>query len=322
VSQDKAARVAAAVAQLGYRPNSTAQALRRSKSNLVGLVFNQIEAAFQMEALKGIGDECERNGYSLLVTNAQGDRARYRNLIRRLYDARVAGLFLASPFQLEDSLAPYQRSGQPVIALSTRDASARGIPLVLADESSAIQAAVNRLLELGHRHFGELLGQREVLWTRRSTAVASALNASRIEGLQHTIANVSRSELADTVLRGMVELFDRPDPASVVFCHQDYTAELLDIAARWELQIPADFSLVTFHDPPWPVHIQPSIASIAADAAALGRTAAGLMMEWLRGTPPKALTFAQPATWFERRSIGPAPAATDRRLRVGVPSSR
>src|SRR3546814_5347911 len=63
LSPEIASRVEAAIAQLGYSPSPMAQALKRGRSRLIGLVVADVTNPFSVAVLRGAEQACREAGY-------------------------------------------------------------------------------------------------------------------------------------------------------------------------------------------------------------------------------------------------------------------
>lgn len=302
-------RVMEAASRLGYRPNAAARALRRNRSMTLGIVFANLDTPQQFSILKGLEAAAGDDGYSVLVTNAQGSQARYETLIQRLFEARVDGLFVAVPTGLTKAIEPYTRAGVPVIALYTKDETAAALPLVTASEDAAIHAAVGRALELGHRVFGQIASRVELHYSTRVSEVEKALRDSGIAGTKHVLDLVREGGQQGNPARGSLQrLLARDARPTVIICRDLYLESLLPELREMPLSVPADLSLISYNDSRWTRWVSPPISTISVDCDDIGHTAARVMLDWLSGSPPEPVTLSKPAEWTERESLGPAPA--------------
>ena len=69
-------RVLAAVAELGYEPNSQARNLKRNRSHAIGLIVPDVLNPFFALVAEGIGDEVRRRDYVLVLCSTDSDAAR------------------------------------------------------------------------------------------------------------------------------------------------------------------------------------------------------------------------------------------------------
>jgi DNA-binding LacI/PurR family transcriptional regulator len=304
-------RVLKAAKELGYRPHAGARGLRSSKTMTLGLVLADLSSPVELQLLQGIGAASQQHGYVLLVTDAQGSTEQYQSLVYNLYEHRIDGLFVGNPPDVDGAIDVYVASGTPALTLFTRDRTLRHLPLLTPREDEAIAAAAIRLVELGHTRFAYLSG-----------ALSQRSARARILG-----------EALDQALGapGRVDLFPVVDPAdvnaaiamlsagaaatrpTVIFCNHAIVPDTMNALRERNLNVPEDMSLVSFSDSQWVQWLSPPISTLRTDATALGRLAANVMTDWLRGSPPPNVIAAESAEWVERASIGPAPRATTTR---------
>jgi LacI family transcriptional regulator len=83
----------AAVAQLDYRPNAVAQALRGSRIHSLGLLLPDRGNPYFAELAEAVEDAAFQQGYVLLVGNAMGDEERGTSYLRTFVDHEVDALF-------------------------------------------------------------------------------------------------------------------------------------------------------------------------------------------------------------------------------------
>ena len=151
VADDTRRRILAAAAELGYRANPQAQALRRGRTTTYGLVIRNFSNPFFLEVLTGAERAANEAGVTLLLLDSHYSAEREYLLVREMAAQRLAGLAIATVGKGE-SLRLWQelRPGTPVVALN---AAVEGVPVVsrvYPDNAAGVQLAMRRLAELGH----------------------------------------------------------------------------------------------------------------------------------------------------------------------------
>jgi DNA-binding LacI/PurR family transcriptional regulator len=91
-SQATRLRVLAAVAELGYEPNSQARNLKRNRSHAIGLIVPDVLNPFFALVAEGIGDEVRRRDYVLVLCSTDSDAAREASFARLLRARRLDGI--------------------------------------------------------------------------------------------------------------------------------------------------------------------------------------------------------------------------------------
>jgi LacI family transcriptional regulator len=297
-------RVREAASALGYRPNLAARTLRQSKTLSLGIIFNNLDSLVQLDLVRGLGAVAQEKNYSLLVTNARYDRSMYRELIDRMFERGIDGLFLSSPVDLGDSLACYRRASVPVIALSLNQSPpGLSLPIVCTNEEAAVQDAVRRLADLGHKSVACLLGNWE---SSRSRLIESACALRSMpvlaRGVEVGPLAWEGAQIAG-IARNLLLGADRP---TVLFTNQSYVPHLMPLMREIGLTVPDDLSIVSFGDSPWLKTLSPSVATIRSDNEEIGWLAGTIMIQALQsGMEPTPLTKITQAEWIERASVGP-----------------
>ena len=87
-------RIEQVIAELNYRPNTFARALKTLRSQLVGVVLPDLSNPFYPALVRGVQDRLGLSGYHALVVNTDADRVQERELIAELVDRQVDGLVL------------------------------------------------------------------------------------------------------------------------------------------------------------------------------------------------------------------------------------
>ena len=95
VSPAMRAAVNDAVQELGYRPNALARGLRSQRSMSVGFAVADIANPIFADIVRGAERELRANGYSMLLTNSEGDAQLDAGNLALLEDRQVDGLLLS-----------------------------------------------------------------------------------------------------------------------------------------------------------------------------------------------------------------------------------
>jgi LacI family transcriptional regulator len=144
-------RILAVAAELGYRANPQAQALRRGRTTTYGLVIRNFSNPFFFEVLTGAERAASEAGATLLLLDSHFSAEREQMLVREMAAQRLAGLAIA-PVGPGESLRLWQelRPGTPAVALNAAAEGIRGVSRVRPDNAAAVGLAMGRLAELGH----------------------------------------------------------------------------------------------------------------------------------------------------------------------------
>src|SRR3546814_558953 len=115
LSSEMAARVETAVQALGYIPSPMAQALKRGRSRLVGLVVADITNPYSVAVLRGAEQACRAAGYLVMLFNLGNESARESAGIRALSSYQVEGFILNTMGHDTGAIVETARQGKPVV---------------------------------------------------------------------------------------------------------------------------------------------------------------------------------------------------------------
>ncbi|MGH3189439.1 MAG: LacI family DNA-binding transcriptional regulator [Streptosporangiaceae bacterium] len=302
VAEETRRRILAVAAELGYRANPQAQALRRGRTTTYGLVIRNFSNPFFLEVLSGAEQAASEAGATLLLLDSHYSVDRERMHVREMAAQRLAGLAIA-PVGRGESVRLWQelRPGTPVVALNASVEGITGVSRVYPDNAVGVDLAMRRLAELGHSSVAFLSAPRGL--------VADPDRLRHFRRLARELGvrpDVMHSPLTITDVRkaaGM--LLARRDAPTAVITNSDYTAlGIYQTARDLSLRIGPDVSVIGHDDLPTSELLDPPLATIRLDGREMGRA---LMVRLLDGNPPS--DYVAPVELVDRASLR-APAAT------------
>lgn len=301
VSGDNAARVRRAADQLGYVANQGARSLRSVRTMTMGVIFNQLTNPLSLELLDALTSGVEQRGYNLFISTARGDEARYDILVHRFLERRVDALFCVNASGEGAALARFKAAGIPVAALFHASGGYAGLPRIGPTTQAAAEAAVDRLVALGHRKVGMI---RPPL---RRGPVETLLAAVQRAGL--SVQTYEPPEGPLDGLRCLRSLMDDADAPTAILGPQASVISLLEAAETLGLRAPRDLSLIAVRDrTQMPPTTRLPLSTIHLRPDQVGRVAADRMCEWLAGEPLRDNVMVDMGVWIERASLAAAPA--------------
>jgi DNA-binding LacI/PurR family transcriptional regulator len=313
VSEDTRHRILAAAAELGYRANPQAQALRRGRTTTYGLVIRNFNNPFFLEVLTGAEQVADEVGATLLLLDSHYSMERERMLVREMAAQRLAGLAIAPVGKGESVLLWQQlRPGTPVVALNATVEGLAGVSRVYPDNAAGVGLAMGRLAELGHDSVAFLSAPRGLVADpdrlRHFRRLARELGVRpHVMHSPLTIADVRRTAGA---------LLARRDAPTAIITNSDYTALGVYLTAHdLSLRIGSDVSVIGHDDLPTSELLDPPLATIRLDGREMGRA---LMARLLGGGPLS--DYIAPVELVERASLQ-APRASLRSPQIVLPEA-
>jgi LacI family transcriptional regulator len=269
ISAEARARVRQAAADLGYRPNLTARSLRTKVTRTIALISDTI--ATQQYAggmVHGSLTAALEEEHLLFVIETQGSSETEERLIEDLLGRQVDGFVYASMFTRRVAL-PRALHGHPVVLLNCLSGGDEPLPTVLPDERAAGRAAIQVLLDRGHRDGIVLLGEVPPgVYAARERVAGMEEAGARIESV------LECSWWPEPAYEAMRHTLRHGTPPRALVCLNDRIA----LGAYQALQeagigIPDEVSLVSFDDSDLAGWLRPALTSVALPHLEMGRRA-------------------------------------------------
>jgi LacI family transcriptional regulator len=313
VNARTARRVMDAAAELGYRPNPIARGLRTNRSHTIGVLVPDLMNPLFAAVVRGIEDGLREGGYTPLIANTDNDAEREQIAYEAMSARQVDGFIAATARRDHWLLADQVRSGATVVLVNRRVDSDL-IPAVTGDDHEGIRLAVEHLAALGHRRIAHLAGSQTLYtgWSRHQGFV-DAMRAGDLE-LDPDLIVFSEVFTEREGARCCGELLGRRRDFTAIVAGNDLLAlGCYDALEQHGLRCPEDVSVVGYNDMPFVDRFRPPLTTVRVPHYELGATAAGLMLEQLRGTdlPPRQLLL--PPELVIRGSTAAAVTQTDRK---------
>ncbi|MEU7482529.1 LacI family DNA-binding transcriptional regulator [Streptomyces sp. NPDC042319] len=295
-------RVLAAVAELGYRPNNVARALRTARTGALGLIISDLTNPFFTELADAVEVEARSLDYSLVIGNAGESPQQQDDHIRTLVDRRIDGLLVTSAGTGSPVLREVAAAGTPLVLLD-RAVDGLDVPCVRADGRDALVDLAAHLAALGRRRPAIIVAPAGTrTGADRLRSFREALRPYGIELPDERVG--STPDLQHTggrrVMRGFLDL---PEPPDAVLATDNLMAlgAMDELRARG-LRVPDDVALVVYDDVPWFAHTDPPLTAIAQPTRELGRAAVHTLLARIEGRPAESVLL--PARLVPRRSCG------------------
>jgi LacI family kdg operon repressor len=303
LSPEMAARVEAAVHELGYIPSPMAQALKRGRTRLVGLVVADITNPFSVAVLRGAEEACRAAGYLVMLFNLGNESARESAGIRALSSYQVEGFILNTMGHDAGAVVETARQGKPVV-LVDRLHHGLDVDFVSLDNHQAVCLCAQHLVDEG---YSSLLLVTEPLGTvsariERVQAFDDFIQ-SRSGGV--TGRHVECDGNSPDQLRAALFQARRESGAgrlAVVSANAVVTLRVVAAVASLGWVFGRDVGLVAIDETEWAPYVGPGISTVAQPTGELGKLATKCLIERLNGLTGPARTTLLPGSLIVRGS--------------------
>ncbi|WP_380166409.1 LacI family DNA-binding transcriptional regulator [Jannaschia sp. R86511] len=303
VSTTMAARVEAAVAELGYRPDAGASALRRAdgRSSVIGVVVDDVANTFSGSVLRAVEEVALRHSTVVLAGSADEDGSREFEVAQAFIDRRVDGLIVAPSGRANKQIAAELARGVPVVVVD-RNVPDLDVDQVLSTNELGAGDAVTHLAHHGHTRIGYLGDLTSISTARQRLAGYRAVVADL--GLESddrlVVADLHGEAHAEGAALHLLGR-DPSDRPTALFCAQNrITVGVVRALRRLGLQ--DEIALVGFDDFPLADLLVPGVTVVAQDAQAIGTEAARTLFARIEGSSARPRTTWVPTAMIRRGS--------------------
>jgi DNA-binding LacI/PurR family transcriptional regulator len=281
VSDEVRQNVLATIEELGFKPNRTAQRLRASQSQLIGIVVTDITNPFFNTIMAGIEETFFDQGYGVLMSNTSANIQKEADYISMMKTEGVAGLVVAPTSENVNRLLELAAENLPIVIIDRRIHNPDKVPIdvVLADNLNGAYNAVQHLIEAGHTRIGFIGGPQYLTSGReRYQGYEAALAAAGMAVEPEYVCfgdHLYQSGYEQAL--GLLELV--PLMSAMFVGNNMMTLGALTAIHHRGLRIPEDIAVVGFDDTPWAASLNPPLTAVAQPTMEIGSRAAQLLLE-------------------------------------------
>jgi LacI family transcriptional regulator len=306
-------QVQAAINDLGYAPDAVAQSMRIQTTHTVGCVIREINLSALAAFVRAAHDVLDEAGFSLLLSNSEGRRDRERELLARLSGRRADGIMIGPYSPITDEFDSFLRRLNVPIVLIDRDSPAWA-DAVMTDHAKGVRDATEHLLNLGHSRIALITGSQKLYPARER--IRGYKDAFRFRGLEPDPSLIEATSFLPAIGFGYTSsvLASSNPPSAIIAGGIGMLAGVLQAIRVRGLRIPDDISVVGTGDSELSELHTPPVSIQRWDQAEVGRFAANLLLDRIRGragAEPRRVLL--PNEFLARESTGPAKSAGARR---------
>ena len=297
VGEATRAHILQVAADLGYRPNTSAKAMKTGRTGVLGLVLPDLTNPFFPSLAQAVLQTARRQGYNVLLADTGGAPEEERTAIRFLMDQGVDGLLW---FPIDDSNPKGRRPVPemdriPVVVL---DRNLPDYDVVLADYALGGQLAAEHLIAAGHVDIGVIAGPRAAS-SARDRAEAAVAVVQRQGRLVWTVENAFSLDLDPATTAAL----ERREVTAVIA-----GSDMIAIGAMRHLQtlglkVPDDVSIVGFDDIPWAALSTPPLTTIDMPIEAMAVSAIETLVQRIAEGPGTRSRTVFDVSLVERGSV-------------------
>ena len=260
---------------LNYQPNHLASALRKGKSNLVGVIVPKTNSNFFSSVLQNIEEVLNKEGYNIIITQSNESYKKECNNIDTLLFTQVDGIIASMANETTD-LDYYEKiksKGIPLI-LFDRGENDLNVDYIGINDYDSSHMIVEHLIKQGCKRIAHIGGFRRTrIFNNRIRGYADAIKKHNLPLDEELLLESSLTiEDGREKMLQLLALKNRPD---AVYAASDYAAlGALQVLNEQQINVPNSIALVGFGNEPFTSMVTPTITSINQHSGEIGRQAA------------------------------------------------
>jgi LacI family transcriptional regulator len=281
VSSESAARVLAAIEELGYVRNDAARKLRAGVSTTVGFVVLDGQNPFFNDVVRGAEDEASRHNIAVLFGNTDEDVTRERMYLDLFEEQQVRGVLISPYGDIQSRLERLRARGIRAVLVDRFGGSSR-FSSVSVDSVAGGRMAAEHLIETGRRRIAFVGGPFEIrqVTDRLAGARVAAENAASPVEIEVVVTGAMTVE--EGVAAG-ARILERPRHQwpDALFAANDLIALglLQSLVVDGRMLVPHEIAIIGFDDIAFARAAAVPLSSMRQPSAMIGRTALRILLE-------------------------------------------
>lgn len=274
----KAVRKAALI--LNYQPNNIASALRKGKSNILGVIVPMIDRSFFSSAIHGIEEIASRSNYNVMICQTYNNQAKEIDTVETLLNAGVAGIIVSHATSTInfDHFQKVKQRGIPLI-LFDRSSDLLDVSKVVIDDFLGAYKATEHLIQQGCKRIAHFTNTRKIsIYKERLRGYREALLNNNLP-YDDTLVVEGDLQLADG-RKSMLQLLTcKPRPDAVFSASAYGSLGALQVLKEKGIKVPEEIALVGFANEPFTSFTDPSLSTIEQHSERIGNAAAEIFLK-------------------------------------------
>ena len=310
-------RIMEVVEKFGYTPNRVAKGLRSKKTDIIGIIVEDLSQFTTANIVEGVMRQIEEYGYKAVLINLRlysrwSDKWFHNeDMLNEVLDQSIEDLgsimvdgivYVAVHARVTHKLSG--KLGVPAVMVYAYESDG-SIPSVVIDDELSAYNEINYLIEKGHKDIGIIGGRQDNMHTQ--LRLKGALRAFEEHGIKLSDDRICYALWGKKEGYEAAKLLEGKG-LTAIFCMADRMAGgVYQYAYEKGIKIGQDFSLVGYDDQIVADYFNPGLTTMALPLHALGKTAADIIMERLGETETHIEITDNlikiPCTFIERESV-------------------
>jgi len=248
VTEPTKKRVQEACQRLDYQPHHAARALKLNRTEMMAVVFPELDTGFYTDVLRGLDEMASEFNLHLLTAFTHGPRDE-QDLITRMVRERRADAMILMNLTLPDSfLEQLQQWGLPIVLID-RPMKDDALVSVGIDNRGGASAMTRHLIDLGHRNIVFIAGPTDSYDSEER--LITFLNTMQTANLPVPASSIWRGDFTENGGAQLMEEYlgrGTPLPDAIFAANDAMAIGIIRVLRKAGQDVPRDVAIVGFDD--------------------------------------------------------------------------
>jgi DNA-binding LacI/PurR family transcriptional regulator len=284
ISKTTQDRVRKAAEALGYQPDPIAQALKKRRTGLLGVIVQDGSIPFYINIINALYPRAEAAGFHLIyaLRRAESNHPPQASILDIRY---TDGIFIfGDDPQGADIASEYLAFGQPVVSICQYGKPKAPWGLTI-DNASGLNLCLTHLKALGHQKIGFVTDDQIGIFKDRLNHFRRITRTLKVETTEKWIFR-ARHDYQGGYDAMITCLEQRTRPTAIIACDDVMAIGMLNAALSSGITIPESLSIVGFDDIDAGKFVFPPLTTLQAPTHTIAETAIDWMSRLIRSDLP------------------------------------
>lgn len=260
---------------LNYQRNDLASALRKGKSNLIGVIVPRANSNFFSSVLQNLEEVLNKKGYNVIISQSNESYKKECKSIDALLQTQVDGV-IASLANETVNFSHYEKikSKRVPLILFDRGDNDINVDYIGIDDYESSFMVIEHLINQNCKRIAHIGGYRHTrIFKNRIIGFTDALKKFNLPNDNELILEGDLTiKDGRAKMKMLLELEHRPD---AIYAASDYAAlGALQVLQENNIKVPEEIALVGFSDEPFTSLVSPPITTVDQHSNQIGKIAA------------------------------------------------
>ncbi len=303
VSPEARRKVLHAIKELEYEPNEVARSLVTKKSNLIGVIVDDIGSHYVAQIVRGIEEIGRMYNYDIILSSSYGSAETEMKFLQLLRTKQAEGIILVSEI-MNEKLLEYLKELKIEFIYLNRYYNVPELPTVSLNNKQASAMMMEYLIELGHENILYVTQEKDIEQTIEKCKIEAYNEAMKKIGSKSVIHQIDSHEIYAGYNAGPeIQKVIKENDITAVFCCQDELAiGLMNYFYDNNIKVPDDISVAGYGDINVASIYRPTLTTIKEPYYDLGAVSVRKILKKLIGEPIDEDKIVLPMRLIKRES--------------------